>query len=139
MRSDQRRMIGKRKLRLEQLETRRMSAGNVSVTQQGNTLLVRGDNLANEIGIFSEGGDEFTVVGVDTSVNGDDERTFSGIRNFNIDLRGGDDFLSIADDATGLADVPDAVDGGFPIDLSDIGETTPTEIDGFILIRMVRC
>ncbi len=136
MRINQRRMMGTRKLRLEQLETRRLLAGNVSVTQQGNTLLVRGDNLANEIGIFSAGGDDFTVVGVDTTVNGDDERTFSGILNFNIDLRGGDDFLSIADDATGLADVPDAVDGGFPIDLSDIGETTPTEIDGFVLIRM---
>jgi hypothetical protein len=127
-----------RGLRLEQLETRRLLAGNVSVSRSGNTLFVRGDNAANEIGIFSAGGDDFTVVGTDTTINGSDDldgQTFSGIRNLNVDLRGGDDVVGIADDPTGLFDIPGAVEGGFPIDLTTIGTTEQTALDGFVIIR----
>lgn len=124
-----------RGLRMEQLETRRLLAGNVSVSRQGDTLLVRGDNLANEIEIFSAGGNSFTVAGFDTTVNGAEERTFSNIRNLNIDLRGGNDILSIADDPTGLLDLADAAIDGFPIDLGDLGPSDQTGIAGFIIIR----
>jgi hypothetical protein len=138
MRRNIRRNRGVRGLRLEHLETRCLLAGNVAVSRTGDTLFVRGDNLANEIGIFSAGGDDYTVVGVDTTINGSDDPegpTFFNIRNFNIDLRGGNDTLGIADDPTGLADIESALAAGFPITLGDIGPTEPTALDGFILIR----
>ena len=124
-------------LRVEQLESRRMLAGNVAASRQGDTLVVRGDNASNEIGIFSDGSGEYTVTGGGTTtVNGDVDAFFTGIRNISIDLRGGNDILAIADDPTGLLDVPaNVVVESFPTDLDLLGPTTATPLDGFLFIR----
>lgn len=97
-----------RRLFLEGLETRAMLAGNVTASVSGGTLFVTGDNADNEVVIQQTGTDQFTVVGVSgsaTTVNGKAEGivfTGNGVRNFEIDLRGGNDTLGISNDLTYL-------------------------------------
>ena len=97
-----------RRLFLESLETRAMLAGNVTAVVRGGTLFVTGDNADNNVVIQQTGVNQFTVVGVTgsaTTVNGKAAGivfTGNGVRNFEIDLRGGNDTLGISNDLTYL-------------------------------------
>ena len=130
-----------RDLFLERLESRALLAGNVTATQQGNNLVIRGDNEDNEIAITRLAADEYLVTGVGTTVNGDPDASFSGISgNIDIDLRGGDDILAIADDPTGLPDLltldPPGSGPYLQTELDTIGTTAQTFINGALLVRM---
>ena len=126
-----------RQLAVEGLESRILLAGNVQASRQGNNLVIRGDGAANEVAIFSTGTNSYLVAGVDTTVNGDPDREFTGISgNIDVDLRGGDDTLVIADDATGLIDLAGLPATDNPIDVDALGPTTPTSIGGGIIVRM---
>jgi|GEM_PF-5441642 len=100
--------LPRRRLFLEGLETRAMLAGNVTASVSGGTLFVTGDNADNNVVIQQTGTDQFTVVGVTgsaTTVNGKPEGivfTGNGVRNFEINLRGGNDTLGISNDLTYL-------------------------------------
>jgi hypothetical protein len=97
-----------RRLFLEGLETRAMLAGNVTAAVRGGTLFVTGDNGDNNVVIQQTGANRFTVVGVagsTTTVNNRPEGivfTGNSVRNFEIDLRGGNDTLGISNDSTYL-------------------------------------
>jgi len=101
----------RRRLFLEGLESRAMLAGNVTAAVNGNTLFVTGDNGDNNVVIQQTGADRFTVVGVSgsaTTVNGKAEGivfTGNSVRNFEIDLRGGNDTLGISNDSAYLDDL----------------------------------
>jgi hypothetical protein len=125
-----------RRLTLECLECRALLAGNVSASQSGSTLFIRGDNAGNEIGITEVGDDTYLVAGVGTTVNGAAERTFSGIRNINVDLRGGNDILGVADDFTGLDVAIGVIAEDEPADLTGIETTDLTGLDGTLIIQM---
>lgn len=97
-----------RPLFVEGLETRAMLAGNVTASVRGGTLFVTGDNLDNDVVIQQTGPNRFTVVGVAgsaTKVNNRAEGivfTGNGVRNFEIDLRAGNDMLGISNDLSYL-------------------------------------
>ncbi|MGI8979384.1 MAG: beta strand repeat-containing protein [Pirellulaceae bacterium] len=97
-----------RPLFVEGLETRAMLAGNVTASVRAGTLFVTGDNLANDVVIQQTGPNRFTVVGVAgsaTKVNNKAEGvvfTGNGVRNFEIDLRAGNDTLGISNDLSYL-------------------------------------
>jgi Ca2+-binding RTX toxin-like protein len=112
-------------------------AGNVQASRQGNNLVIRGDSAGNEIAIVSTGPNSYLVAGVDTTVNGDPDREFTGISgNIDVDLRAGDDTLVVADDPTGLIDLAGLPATDNPIDVDSLGPTTPTSIGGGLIIRM---
>ena len=82
-----------------------MLAGNVTAAVRGGTLFVTGDNLDNAVVIQQTGTNQFAVVGATdsgTMVNGKPVGTvFAGskVRNFEIDLRGGNDSLGISNNS----------------------------------------
>ncbi len=107
-----------RPLFVEGLETRAMLAGNVTASVRGSTLFVSGDNLDNSVVIQQTGPSRFTVAGApgsDTSVN---RRTLgtafvaNNVRNFEIDLRGGNDSLGISNSDVYLTELQAEFLGG---------------------------
>lgn len=93
-----------RKLRLENLESRQMMAGNVAVSVSGGDLVVVGDNQPNEVSIYQKSPgsgtwyvDGFQQGGRDTTVN---RRTgpqvFHGVRDdVRVYLNGGSDAVTL--------------------------------------------
>src|SRR4051812_3797199 len=116
-----------RPLFVEGLEQRAMLAGDVSAVVRGGTLFVRGDNNDNAVVIQQTGAQRFTVVGADadTTINGQDagmEFTANRVRNFDIDLGGGDDSLGISNNLTFLADLQTELTGGEPAAVGDVAD-----------------
>lgn len=111
-----------RPLFVEGLEMRAMLAGNVTATVSGETLFVTGDNSDNAVVIQQTGTNQFTVVGAaasGTTINGTVEGTpfiANNVRNFEIDLRGGNDSLGISNSDTFLTAVADELLGGAQAD-----------------------
>lgn len=128
-----------RPLFVEGLEQRTMLAGNVTASVRGGTLFVTGDNDDNAIVIQQTGPNRFTVVGAtasDTTVNGRAEGTAfvaNGVRNFEIDLRGGDDSLGISNSETFLLDLEAELLGGPRAAQADIADSLT--IRGYAHIR----
>jgi hypothetical protein len=112
-----------RPLFVEGLEMRAMLAGNVTATVSGETLFVTGDNSDNAVVIQQTGTNQFTVVGAaasGTTINGTVEGTAfiaNNVRNFEIDLRGGNDSLGISNSDTFLIAVQDELLGGAQADV----------------------
>lgn len=139
---------GQRTLAVEQLETRRLLAGDVDVRKSGSHLIIRGDNEDNAIIITQEGRDRFRVTGVatddgDTEVNNKASKVFKGIRHIDVDLRGGNDTLGVGNDELALIDLGEEL--GFEFDGGDgpgnLGDTTPDNADrvrirGSLIVRM---
>lgn len=116
--------IANRKLMLESLETRNVMAGTVAGSVLGGNLSLRGDDNANNV-LISEVDDldknsathAYLVAGVNTTITGGSAvpasipvpagvsaRVFTNVRgNVNVDLRGGNDFLGIANNTNDLA------------------------------------
>src|SRR3954451_19575644 len=97
-----------RRLRSESLEKRLMMDGNVSVTRNGATLIITGDNAANIVDVSGDGvAGDVTVDGVvninqvnpalaDTTVNGNAQGVlFTGISTIQMNMNGGDDDVNI--------------------------------------------
>ena len=78
---------------IESLESRLNLAGNVVATFSGGNLNLTGDNLANELRIVGNGPGVFTVTGVGTALDGEDdgEQDFENVRNIFINFKNGDD------------------------------------------------
>ena len=97
-----------RRLFLEGLESRAMLAGNVTASVSGGSLILRGDSLGNDVAVTWIAPNRYQVTGVGTTINGGAGFIASGVRNnIDIDLRGGDDTLTV----TGSA-LPTGVDLG---------------------------
>lgn len=65
-------------LSYQSLEGRRLLAGNVTVALSGSTLVVTGDNLANQIEVSQDASGEVLFTGLDsTTINGQTELTFT--------------------------------------------------------------
>lgn len=94
-----------RRLAMENLETREVLAGNVAVSLTNGTLRVIGDNNANVISIIQQPNGRFNVVGLD-------DETITGpttnllVRNLHVELRGGDDTVTIGGVGANEASVP---------------------------------
>src|SRR6476646_6282625 len=119
--------LRRRPLFLEGLEQRAMLAGDVTAVVRGGTWFIRGDNSDNAVVIQQTGSQQFTVVGADadTTVNGQvvgTEFTADRVRNFEIDLRGGDDSLGISNNLTYLADLQTELTGGAAAAQGDIAD-----------------
>ena len=78
----------------------------------GDTLNIRGNDSANHVSVVWIGNDRFAVVGINTDIKGNNAtgpnsgyeyKTFSGIRNIDIDLKGGNDLLGVGNDIPTLA------------------------------------
>lgn len=109
-----------RKLRLEQLETRALLAGNISVDVAGGNLIVRGDNRDNQVAILQLGSGEYAVIGFNgTEVEGEAEPfVVSGVNgNIDVDLKKGNDLLGVGNDVSGLIALAQAL--GFGDELGD--------------------
>ena len=122
--------LAHRSLRVEHLESRAMLAGNVNVDVEGDTLFIRGNNSSNHIQITQSGPDTYVVTGVnDTDINGDDDEFIAeDIRHINIDLKKGNDSVTIGttfDPAAGGLDGLDTLD---PVN--------DFSLDGNLLIKM---
>lgn len=108
-----------RRLVAEQLETRAMLAGNVNVSKDGDTLVVRGDGSDNGVFIQRVDDNRYQVTGVSdlggdpTSINGvsGGSRTVSGVKHIEVRLRGGDDLLGIGQDTAALQDLAEELAG----------------------------
>jgi len=99
-----------RSLACEQLEDRRLLAGNVSAVKAGSVLVLTGDDLANEVGVFRSAPGVIGVAGNATNINGSaSTKTFTGINSIMADLRGGDDRLGLA---SSLAAIQNLILGG---------------------------
>jgi protein-disulfide isomerase len=80
-----------------QLEPRKMLAGDVQVIVSDAILLVVGDDAANEVQVTQSGGN-YTVTGVDTTINGGSTpAVVSGINFVTISMAGGNDIATITD------------------------------------------
>lgn len=78
------------------LEPRQMLAGDVSVAMDGTTLIIQGDNLANELTISSIDG-SIVVSGVETTVNGAaDFDAGSFVKDVDIRMGAGNDQLVLS-------------------------------------------
>src|SRR5262245_50005725 len=82
----------------EQLETRLPLAGNLSASVSAGNLIVTGNNAGAEFVIGQDDADQFTLIGMDTTVNGSTEPvTFSGVtHDLRIYLGKGDDAVTFA-------------------------------------------
>jgi len=117
------------RLELETLEDRLALSGNVTVSVSGGNLRIVGDNLGNGVMITQAPGSYgYTITGMSsdptgapaetTTVNGQASVTVYGVReNFDIRLRGGNDFLWLNGGTPGIGPrvvVPDilAIDAG---------------------------
>lgn len=97
-------------LTCESLEDRRLLAGNVSAVKAGSVLVLTGDDLANEVGVFRSAPGVIGVAGNATNVNGSaGTKTFSGINSIVANLRGGNDRLGLANS---LAAIQNLIGGG---------------------------
>ena len=96
----------------ERLEDRQMLAGNVTVTLRGSDLIIRGDDLDNQVEITQQSGDLVWITGLSsagqaTTVNGlprveltiprpsTQQQLSDHLQNLRVDLRGGNDFLRV--------------------------------------------
>src|SRR5262249_4095162 len=92
-----------RKLAFQPLENRQLMTGNVSVSVQNHALVINGDNNDNQIRIEQVGNGQYTISSsYSTTINGQSTpQTFSGVTgDFKIDLKGGEDLLSIGNQAS---------------------------------------
>src|SRR5262245_34164881 len=91
---------------LECLENRLTPAGNVAVAFAGTTLVMGGDALGNHVLIRSgDAPGEIVVGGIDTTVDGQDQQTFSNVDRIFADFRAGDDWLETSNLTLSAADV----------------------------------
>ena len=95
-----------RKLAFQQLETRALMTGNVAVVVQNHSLVITGDNKDNSIEIFQIGSGQYKIINTDGTTTVNHQSTpqiFTGITgDFKIDLKGGNDVLSIDTGSGGL-------------------------------------
>ena len=91
--------LRRKKLRLEPLEVRTVMTGNVTAAVQGGVLVVKGDDDGNGIAITQTETGSFLVEGDETTtVNGGASFESTGnVRSFRIDMKGGDDSVTIQD------------------------------------------
>jgi hypothetical protein len=108
-----------RRLAVEPLEPRTLLAGDVSVEVVGGHLRVRGDEECNGLVIAQLGDNRYVVAGFEhdgapTTINGStDPLIVRGVkRNFDIDLKDGDDLLGIGNDVELLADLAEELGFG---------------------------
>ena len=139
------RSLRSRRLALETLESRTLLAGDVSADVVGGHLRLRGDDECNGVLIVQLGDERYAVVGFEhdgapTTINGRDEPLIvRGVkRNFDIDLRGGDDLLGIGNDVELLAGLADEL--GFGDALIADADVPPAaagrlKIEGALLVR----
>jgi hypothetical protein len=148
-------MIRKRtnsSLRLENLESRHMMAGDVMAFTSAKTLYVLGDNASNGVALVDDGSGNVNVIGLEqdgseTLINGDTNQVFSKVKNIVIVTGTGDDAVVVADltvkgsltitteggdDAIGLGgylDPDDLFDDAVDSLLSDLTVKGPTTIN----------
>lgn len=86
------------RLGFEQLEDRRLMAGNVAVAVRYGALVITGDNQNNDIVISQTGNGQYSITPfAATTINGQaTAQTFSGVTgDFNINLKGGADTIQM--------------------------------------------
>lgn len=127
-----------RPLFVEGLEQRAMLAGNVTASVSGQTLFIRGNNLDNGIVITQTGATSYQVTGIPvsgaTTVNGGAAFLAGNVRNFDIDLFGGNDVLGIGNNTAYLADLSNEATGGPDPGPGAVGDAV--SIRGYANIRM---
>lgn len=108
-----------RRLMVEGLEQRAMLAGNVTASVSGQTLFIRGNDLANGVVVTQTGATSFLVTGIPdlstatpTTVNGGAAFAANNVRNFEIDLASGNDVLGIGNNTAFLAALAAEAAGG---------------------------
>ena len=124
----------KRPLCLEHLERRAMLAGDVTAWEDGGTLFVRGDNRDNAVAIVETDDGRVAVIGLDsdgspTEVNNGDFEVFDDVERIHVDLRRGDDTLSVGNDVAALEAI--AIADSDNLDTpGQIGDIATTDLDG---------
>ena len=101
---------GRRQFALEQLESRNLLAGQVTVEKSGDELKVTGDNSSNQVAILWVADDTFAVVGLGTDIKGNNSspapgtevKVVSGIRNISVNLKKGNDLLFVGNNVSQL-------------------------------------
>lgn len=91
--------LRRKKLRLEPLEVRTVMTGNVTAVVQGGVLVVTGDTEDNGIVITQTETGSYLVSGDETTtVNGSESfESTSTVRSFKINMKDGDDSVTIQD------------------------------------------
>lgn len=99
------RLPARRPLQVESLERREVLAGNIAASVVGDTLMLTGDNLDNSAVVISLGGGNYAVAGNNTTtVNGSANNfvTNRTVRNISANLNGGNDALSLGNNAAAI-------------------------------------
>jgi large repetitive protein len=130
-------------LKFESLETRRMLAGNITVTQSGSIITLTGDALDNSVLIrdTQTGGGVIQIIGLDTpgpnsttlptTINSGASKTLSGITGIVFDFNGGGANINTGNDVIVLTNL--TLTGGVTINSGDgnnfygIGTFDPTQ------------
>lgn len=87
---------GRSKLRFESLERRLVMAGDVTIDLQGSSLIVTGDDVANQVEIAGDGSGNIVVTGLNgETLTGDTSVPRSDVRSIVIRLGDGADLASL--------------------------------------------
>lgn len=83
----------------DRLEDRWVPAGDITTRVLDGVLYISGDDEANSISIVGHNDtNAFTLSGNDTTINGQSsERAYTGIKSITINMKGGDDTVSVKD------------------------------------------
>lgn len=109
----------------ENLEARRMMAGDVGIQLMGDTLNITGDDVSNTVVVRQLDADSFSIEGLNgTTINGNSSIKLDGINNIDVDLGQGNDQLLIE----GINDYQQRMEGDLNIDMG-IGKDA-AKVDG---------
>lgn len=102
-----------RAIRFENLEDRKLMAGNITASVVNDELVLTGDGSANAVEVHQTALNIYKVKGINgTTINGKDDKSFIVKKGILVDLKGGDDRFDI-----GGVIAADDVDGRLKIDM----------------------
>jgi hypothetical protein len=132
-----------RKLGFQQLESRMLMSGDVTVAVKHGALVVTGDNSDNRIEITQVGDGQYQVANYssifygDTSINGQSTpQTFSGVTgDFKINFKNGDNYVAIYPQPGGSLTLPGNLRINFGSTGSDGAELDSATVAGGVFVN----
>ena len=122
----------RRRLIMEGLEHRLPLAGNVTAALAGGALTLTGNGASNALVVsFDDASDEYTVTGFnDTTINGDESQTFTGVTSISASLNGGNDIFAVLNNPEDFEDLLDRLPSRRKLRDLDLPAADPVPLSG---------